>query len=168
MLYDKGVFYSWSPQHVCLDLVLKNSTWNGFIWFLWTLHSYFSATLQHRCFWIWGQTWCIFLLPTCTPTLLQYITFDSVRALTNWSWHFSPLQNHILGDPSICVYINSFILITDQKLHSIRIWENYDCVRLDTALDLRDRSEDKVIFLNSNTEEPVLGERPRWILIFVW
>lgn len=77
MLYNKGVFYSWSPQ-VSLDLVLKNSTWNGFTWFLRTLHSCFSAISQHRCFWIWDQTWCIFFLPTCTPTFSQHITFDSL------------------------------------------------------------------------------------------
>lgn len=47
-------------------LFLKNSAQNRSIWLLSTSHSCLPGISYHRCFWIWSQTQCPFLLPTCT------------------------------------------------------------------------------------------------------
>lgn len=51
--------------------------------------------------------------------------------------HLPPLQNHVLGDPSVRVHIHPLIFIAHQKLHAVRVGENDDCMGLNAALDLR-------------------------------
>lgn len=55
--------------------------------------------------------------------------------------HLPPLQNHVLGDPSVSVHINPFVLVAHQQLHPVGVGEDDDCVRLDAALDLEKRTK---------------------------
>lgn len=58
-------------------------------------------------------------------------------------WHFSPLQDHILGDPPVGIHVNPFVFVAHQKLHSVRIREDNDCMGFDATLDLEKGNKTK-------------------------
>lgn len=74
--------------------------------------------------------------------LLSQMSLHDGCIITYRCRHLSPLQNHILGDPSIRVYINPLIFIAHQKLHSIRVGENNDCMGFDATLNLENRNKE--------------------------
>lgn len=100
-----------------------------------TFHHLLPATLLS------GQrVWRTRKISTQTTRLFRKGLFPS-GTRTYRRWHLSPLQNHILGNPSIGVHIDPFVFIAHQKLHSIRVGEDDDCVGFDAALDLEKRNK---------------------------
>lgn len=64
--------------------------------------------------------------------------------------HLSPLQNHVLGDPSIRVYVNPLVFVAHQKLHSIRVGEDNDCMGFDATLNLEERNREALSVVTSS------------------
>ena len=48
----------------------------------------------------------------------------------NRSGHFTPLQKNILADLAVSVHVHTFVIITKQQLHSFRVGQGYDRMRL--------------------------------------
>lgn len=85
--------------------------------------------------------------------------------------HLSPLQDHVLGDPPIGIHVNALIFVAHQKLHSVCIGKDDDCVGFDATLDLEKRDTVQGVglwlFLSTRKCSVRLSWRMHWFIFLV-
>ena len=47
---------------------------------------------------------------------------------------FAPLQDDVLRDLSVRVHVDALVVVAEQQLHAVRVWQRHDRVRCDGAL----------------------------------
>lgn len=52
----------------------------------------------------------------------------------NRGWQLAPLQDNVLRHLAVCIDIHALVIVTQQKLHAVRVGQGDDSVRSNWAL----------------------------------